>query len=233
MRQYELFGKKVQEGIYSPVTQNRRHLNVLKEVRKASKNSILMKHFFEKAFDDNYRSIVVLANPKTCLKAQNAPRDIRKQIIRADQLISYIKRENEASKKYSLKNEEMLELAKFFLAQDKEERSDYVKKYKEMTVEVLEKENREELEVESKEENEIFSQHLITKLKDYRLQKSREENVKPYYIFTDVQMKDLLLKMPKTKEELLVVNGFGMVKVEKYGQQILEILAHDIERDKR
>lgn len=77
------------------------------------------------------------------------------------------------------------------------------------------------------------SQSLITKLKDYRLQKSREENVKPYYIFTDVQINDLLLKMPKTKEELLAVNGFGKVKVEKYGQEILEILAQNIEQGKR
>lgn len=81
------------------------------------------------------------------------------------------------------------------------------------------------------------SQSLITKLKDYRLQKSREENVKPYYIFTDVQINDLLLKIPKTKEELLAVklavNGFGKVKVEKYGQEILEILAQNIEQGKR
>ncbi len=77
------------------------------------------------------------------------------------------------------------------------------------------------------------SQSLITKLKDYRLQKSREENVKPYYIFTDVQINDLLLKMPKTKEKLLAVNGFGKVKVEKYGQEILEILAQNIEQGKR
>lgn len=77
------------------------------------------------------------------------------------------------------------------------------------------------------------SQSLITKLKDYRLQKSREENVKPYYIFTDVQINDLLLKMPKTKEELLAVNGFGKVKVEKYVQEILEILAQNIEQGKR
>lgn len=48
IRHYELFGKHVKEGIYSPVTQNLRHLNVLKEIRKANKSNILTKHFLKK-----------------------------------------------------------------------------------------------------------------------------------------------------------------------------------------
>lgn len=36
----------------------------------------------------------------------------------------------------------------------------------------------------------------------------------------------LVLKMPQNKEELLKVNGFGNVKVEKYGEDILKILAN-------
>lgn len=38
-------------------------------------------------------------------------------------------------------------------------------------------------------------------------------------------MKDLLEKNPKNEEELLQVNGFGKVKVEKYGKDILSILS--------
>ena len=34
IRTYELFGKWIKEGIYSPITQNQRHLQVLKEMRK-------------------------------------------------------------------------------------------------------------------------------------------------------------------------------------------------------
>ena len=46
----------------------------------------------------------------------------------------------------------------------------------------------------------------------YRLNKSREENIKPYYIYNDNQLKDLILKMPKNKEELKLVYGFGEKK---------------------
>ncbi|MDD3041269.1 HRDC domain-containing protein, partial [Bacteroides sp.] len=56
------------------------------------------------------------------------------------------------------------------------------------------------------------------------LSKSREEGIKPYYICNDKQLEDLIQKMPKSKEELLTVSGFGEKKVEKYGDEILEIV---------
>lgn len=225
IRHYELFGKKVREGIYSPVTQNLRHLNVLKEIRKSHKNNILMKHFFEKSFENNYQSIVVLANPKTCLKAKTAPKDICEQVIRGDQLISYIKKKNDESQNYNMKNEEMMELANFFLTQNKKDRSDYAKKYEELEKDILEKESMKDELLQNGEKKNI-SQKIIVQLKEYRLKKSREEKVKPYYIYTDAQMNDLVSKMPINKEELLNVNGFGTIKIEKYGKDILEILTN-------
>lgn len=71
------------EGIYSPITQNRRHLELIKQIRSAAKGNFLTKVFFEKYFDENYRSIVVLANPKTVLYDRYAKKEIRQQVIRA------------------------------------------------------------------------------------------------------------------------------------------------------
>lgn len=65
---------------------------------------------------------------------------------------------------------------------------------------------------------------LIKKLKAFRLEQSRKENVKPYLIFTDVQMNDLIEKNPQNKAELIKVLGFGAVRVEKYGDAILNLL---------
>lgn len=73
IRTYELCGKKIKEGIYSPITQNQRHLEVLKQVRKQSKNNFIQKALFEHNFDNIYKSLVVLANPKTYLNARYAP----------------------------------------------------------------------------------------------------------------------------------------------------------------
>lgn len=50
------------------------------------------------------------------------------------------------------------------------------------------------------------------------------EKMKPYYIFNDAQMQDLISKHPRTKEELLSVSGFGSKKAEKYGDEILKII---------
>lgn len=41
--------------------------------------------------------------------------------------------------------------------------------------------------------------------------------IKPYLIYNNNQLKDLILKMPKNKDELKLVAGFGEIKVNKYG----------------
>ena len=69
------------------------------------------------------------------------------------------------------------------------------------------------------EETELFK-----RLKEYRWKKSKEEAIKPYYIYNDAQLKDLITKMPKNEMELQAVSGFGPVKVKKYGKEIIEIL---------
>lgn len=233
IRTYELFGRKIKEGIYSPITQNKRHLQVLKEIRKESKENFFSKMLFESGFDGNYKSLVVLANPKTYLNAKYAKKEVKEQVIRADQLIEYIKRTDESSKNATMSENDMLAIANFFLGKNKSERSDYARKYGEMLAEVNQPENeavteiKEEIvEVGEKElsEKEDGVDDVKSRLKAWRLEKSRSEGYKPYYIFNDAQMEDLIEKNPKTKEELLNVSGFGAVKVEKYGEDILKIL---------
>jgi len=66
---------------------------------------------------------------------------------------------------------------------------------------------------------------IFKELKAYRLQKSRKENIKPYFIYNDNQLKDLIEKMPRNSKELRNVAGFGETKVNKYGKDILQIIA--------
>ncbi|MDU4891392.1 MAG: HRDC domain-containing protein [Clostridium sp.] len=53
---------------------------------------------------------------------------------------------------------------------------------------------------------------------------SRNEDIKPYFIFNDNQLRDLISKMPATSAELLAVSSFGGVKVKKYGEKIITIV---------
>jgi len=70
----------------------------------------------------------------------------------------------------------------------------------------------------------IIKNSLSTRLKEYRLLTSKKENIKPYLIFNNVQMDEIIEKLPKTKDELLAVKGFGEKKVDKYGTDILKII---------
>ena len=213
IRTYQLRGRSIKEGIYSPITQNARHLQIVKDVRKGSRSNIITKKIFENCFDDNYKSIVVLANPKTLLNAKYAKKEVKEQIVRVDQLVHKIK-EMDKLVKDSMSEKEMLEIANFFLEKNQSNRSDYTEKYKKI-MEALEEKETEKTDVK---------EQLVTDLKAFRLERSRQEKVKPYFIFNDTQMADLIEKNPKDKEELCQVSGFGPVKAEKYGEEILGIL---------
>ncbi len=118
------------EGIYSPVTQGQRHLELIKQIRTNAKGNFLTKALFGRNFYENYRSVVVLANPKTVLNAKYAPKEIREQVIRADQLIQYIKKANSEPGTVSFSESDTEELANFFLNQHKVHEADYVEKFR-------------------------------------------------------------------------------------------------------
>lgn len=214
IRSYEYGKRKIKEGFYSPITQNERHLLVIKNLRGEVHKNFLANKIFEKNFPDVYRSIIVLANPKTILNAKYAKKEIKQKVIRLDQLITYIKEIDGLDKEHTFKTDEMLEIAQFFLDANKEKKIDYTKRF--------EKESKENKEVLSKS---VSKEKLVKKLRNFRLCQSKLENIKPYYIFNDMQMDDLIEKNPQNEEELLKVSGFGKVKVEKYGKNILKILS--------
>ena len=124
------YGKtKVKEGIYSPITQNQRHLEVIRLLRRDTKNFI-EKASFDSNFSKIYRSVVVLANPKTVLNAKYVRKEIKEQVIRADQLISYIKKVNHENE-FNISTEKvMLNLGKFFLDCHKDNHQDYFTRFR-------------------------------------------------------------------------------------------------------
>ncbi len=117
------------EGIYSPVTQNRRHLELIKQIRGAEKNALLQ-IVFEKNFYNNYRSVVVLANPKTMLNAKFAKKEVRNQVIRADQLAEYIRKVDAEPDAMSFNEKHMENLAQFFVSIHKQPKADYTEKFR-------------------------------------------------------------------------------------------------------
>lgn len=217
------FGKHYhKEGIYSPITQNQRHLDMIKEKRRNTKG-LLTKAIFEHYFDDTYKSVVVLANPKTIIDMKYAPKDIKSKIVKVDGLNSYIKRLNDESRNENMSDKQMKELADFFLQSSIPNTTDYTAKYQ---LEV-----NEEKTVTVKEEpiqntyfDSIENSPVYKALKDYRYKQSVKEKIKPYFIFNNAQLEEIIKTNPQTLEELKSIKGFGDAKCLKYGKDILMIL---------
>ena len=200
-REYTYNGKRIKEGIYSPITQSQRHLDLYKSLR-AKRQGTVMKFIYDKTFSNNFKSLVVLANPKSILKSRYAPKEIKDKVIKADQLIDYIKRHEQSAFR---NQKDMIELADIFLSyhQDKE-------------IQSIQKENNSVIE----EKNDS----LIEQLKNYRLTKAKEKNLPPYYVFNDETLNEIISIKPQTIDELLTVKGFGQKKCEWYGNDILQII---------
>ncbi len=151
IRSFE-YGKKYhKEGIYSPITQNERHMRIYKDIRRDGKGMITGALFL-KNFDNYNKSLVVLANPKTVVNDRFAPAVIKNQVIRCDQLIKTLR-----NMKSDFKNskKEMLALGEKILAMNIEERKDYFVKFEELKKEI-EAENNQPTESQKelpKEEN--------------------------------------------------------------------------------
>lgn len=230
IRTLEYNGKKKKEGIYSPISQNMRHIDFIKHIIK-KKNKTHFQKRQDRVLDETYKSIIVLANPKTILYSRYAPKKVREQVVRADKLVEYI-RNDIKSCQYETSIKDVKEIAESFLAISKEKPAqDFSSLIKEEAAEPtateVEQDARisEALPAEQKEKKpDVDTDKIEAELKRFRYEQSKFENIKPYYIFNNAQMQQLIVAMPKTTDELARVNGFGEVKCRKYGEQILKIL---------
>lgn len=192
------YGKEYKEGIYSPVTQNTRHIDILKHV--------LSKEL--KINNMPILSLVVMANPKTIIKKYKCPAEIERTLIKYDQIKTTLEKyQNDKANQYDLAEKGMYDIANLLVKLNTPIEIDFVGKYQLSNDEYQRKD-----EAQLREE-------LIA----YRLQTSREENIKAYYIFNNNEMEDMIVKYPRTEEELLSVKGFGKAKMEKYGNAVLNI----------
>lgn len=215
IRKVTFDGKTYKEGFYSPITQSQRHLELLKKI-KMDNSKIVKKMLINQFFDELYFPIIVLANSKTVLNAKYAKKAIKEKVIRADQLVSYIKDTYSKSKDFEDRQNDMIKRAESLLSLHTPSQRDCTEKYKKYI-------NLNDTGRQPKHAA-LPKDSLIDELKTYRLNKSKEENIAPYFLYNNSQLNDLVSKMPRTKEELKKVSGFAEVKTERYGNDLLEII---------
>lgn len=206
------------EAIYSPITQNRYHIDALRKLfdeNKISKNIPII-------------SLVVIANSKTIIDKKFATKDIKNMVIKYDQLNNFINSFIEKTN-VDISDRKMLEIAELIDTNDTKKSIDYISKLKLSLIEEPFEEDALIIDESSVVENYQFDDHLYEKLREYRLSKSRELNVQPFIIFDNEILSKLVLTKPNNKETFLQISGLGKNKYEKFGKDILSIINPDLD----
>ncbi|MDV4149612.1 DNA helicase RecQ [Clostridium sp. AL.422] len=74
------------------------------------------------------------------------------------------------------------------------------------------------------ESNRTESNDLFDKLRLLRQEIAQEEKKAPYMIFGDGTLREMSIKYPTSKEEILEISGVGEIKYERYGEKFIEII---------
>ena len=205
--------KSFKEGIYSPVEENRRA-------------EIILKGIFDKQGLDNLPilSLVVFTNPKATLNFKNCSENIMDKVIKVDLINTKIKEMVEKTAASAYEEVKANEVALVLNNLDKSVSIDYSSKFK------IKHNNESNLKVEPVLDTTILKntkgndETLISALKTYRTAKASLNSIPDYYVFTNEEMGKIVEVMPKNKQEFISIKGFGEVKFEKYGEDILDII---------
>jgi len=96
-------------------------------------------------------------------------------------------------------------------------------KYKKTVLIDKDKYQNEEIRSNYKTDIDNALNEFFEDFRKLRAKIAQEEMVPAYIIFSDKTLKEISLKLPQTKEEMLKINGIGEVKFQKYGEKFLEL----------
>ena len=72
-------------------------------------------------------------------------------------------------------------------------------------------------------EDVVINEELRLRLMGWRVERHKVENVPIYMIMHNKTLLEIAALVPKTKEEFMAVRGFGAMKWEKYGEELMKI----------
>lgn len=220
IRSFKNSGGRVykKEGIYSPIVQNERHIELIKRILRSKLD------FRDKDFKDLLHSIIVFANEKTILNMKYAEPQVKEAIIRSDQLVKHMKNLGSSSGWNYISEKGLYRVAEAILSYHEENTVDYTQKYN-LDSSAIPRENEEEKPQVSEELMLPIEETPIYKeLREYRLSRSREDGIKPYWVYSNAQLEQIITLMPESHKEIKQIKGFAEVKCSKYGDAIINIV---------
>lgn len=202
------------EGMYSPINQVERHVEILEKVLKS--NGTITKC--------PIRYAVTFANPKTILDiSPTAPATVQSNVIRHDQIKTFMKNELEKKSPVFMLDQHLYQIAESILQNHKQKpfnEENYVLDLLPGTVKKVTTNSRAANNQEADEE-------LKNTLAAYRSKKAQELNRKPYHVFTNKVLDEILVKHPTTSDELLEIAGVGPKIVSDFGKDIVAIIRRE------
>lgn len=210
IREYIINGKKVRNGMYSPLRQVEAQREVIRKIWE-DRTSSLKKIFASKNFNHYNKVLVVVANHETILNTYKSPKDIKNKVIRADALVRQIQYDYEHRDKndYVDNKNGMEKSAQSYINLISGDNIDYYEYYKEKYCKNLCK---------------IDNKTLKEKLIQFRKDRSSEMKIPAYYVFTNDELDKIVELRPKTLEELKNLNILTPVKIKTHGEKIIEVI---------
>lgn len=210
IREYIINGKKVRNGMYSPLRQVEAQREVIRKIWE-DRTSSLKKIFASKNFNHYNKVLVVVANHETILNTYKSPKDIKNKVIRSDALVRQIQYDYEHRDKndYVDNKNGMEKSAQSYINLISGDNIDYYEYYKEKYCKNLCK---------------IDNKTLKEKLIQFRKDRSSEMKIPAYYVFTNDELDKIIELRPKTLEELKNLNILTPVKIKTHGEKIIEVI---------
>jgi ATP-dependent DNA helicase RecQ len=150
-------------------------------------------------------------------KGSDEDSDFWKSVIRQTLIYQYLEKDidNIGALKVTKKGEEFLKNPQHIeLSRDHD-----------FTTEIDEEEESDKVPVNAK----AYDDKLFEILKTLRKKIAKEKDLPPYVIFQDPSLEEMATTYPTNKEEMAQVNGVGMGKVNKFGQEFLDVIKKYVE----
>lgn len=209
------------EGMDSPVMQNKKHCDLLKNLLVSNK---VVK-------DLPVLSLICHSNSKTLIKKAYAPKEIQEIVIKTDLISNTLNASYKMYANFEMKRKQLENVVSFISENIVEREIDYVNK---LHLKLMETKIEEKTIITSDEVKETIKEEVIVEvaqnddlyesLREYRTNKSKELNYKPYYIFNNDQLEQLILKRPLDIKTLSNYKILNEKQFELYGKDIVDII---------
>jgi DNA helicase-2/ATP-dependent DNA helicase PcrA len=69
-----------------------------------------------------------------------------------------------------------------------------------------------------------YDEELFERLRAWRTERAREEEIAAFMVFSNATLEEIATRRPQSPRALLAVSGVGREKLQKYGEDLLDLV---------